>query len=184
MPAISKSVSLIFAYLLIAVSFVAVVYAGWLLWEMYRPAQFEELNSVVVQAVLVQEQGLPVSVSFPEAGFSVPLQKGEIKDGKWKLSYDAAEFVDVPVASGSARIVYGHNYLRILGKLGHVKVGQRVEVGSDTGMVKTYKVTSKEVIEPNDIAKILPSQENELVIYTCTGFLDSKRLVIHAQLIK
>lgn len=163
---------------------VASVYAGWLLWEMYQPVRFEELQQVVSTQVAERESGEPVVLSFPEAEFSVPVQAGEVANGKWKLSYETAQFVEVPVASGSATIVYGHNYLRILGKLEQVRVGQPVEVASDSGGVKMYQIVSKEVIQPNDVARILPSQDSELVIYTCTGFLDSKRLVVHARFIE
>jgi LPXTG-site transpeptidase (sortase) family protein len=77
-------------------------------------------------------------------------------------------------------IMYGHNRNEILGKLTQVRVGDEVVVETFAGDLKRYVVRNVVVVSPKDVSFLQSTSEEVLTIYTCTGFLDSKRLVVQA----
>jgi sortase (surface protein transpeptidase) len=86
----------------------------------------------------------------------------------------------LPMKPG-VRIIYGHNFPRVLGRLQEVRVGDVVEVVQSDGVVAMYEVTGKLEVYPEYTDSILPTDSETLVIYTCVGFLDSKRLMVRAK---
>lgn len=78
--------------------------------------------------------------------------------------------------------MYGHNWASILGNLDKTKIGQEIEVDFANNTTKYFTITGILVVNPSNTSVLLPSTDNRLTLYTCTGFFDTKRLVITAVL--
>ena len=77
-------------------------------------------------------------------------------------------------------ILYGHNWNSLLGPLTKAKPGQKIEVLLSDGNIVNFVVDSTQIVSPNQASVLAESRDKRLTIYTCTGFLDSKRFVVSA----
>lgn len=181
-PSNHSSLFLFFSYVMGLVSLIFFVYGGGLLYQRWRPLEFSELHSEIQAKELKEEQLLPVTLKIDSIQLTLPIIKGEIKDGSWVLADNAASVISTKDASDSGWIVYGHNYPRILGALQHVTENDKVTLVLQNGKTVEYLVTDKEIVSPESIYSLTPGDFTDLIIYTCTGFLDSQRLIVKAQL--
>lgn len=127
-------------------------------------------------------QFFPARINIGSVGIDLSVEEGKIDSGIWQISDKNATYLigsDVPGRSGNI-IIYGHNKWEIFGKLGTVGEGNVVEIFTKGGKEFRYRVVSISVVDPTDIGVIAPTNYQVLTIYTCTGFLDSKRLVVKA----
>jgi LPXTG-site transpeptidase (sortase) family protein len=123
------------------------------------------------EAKVVLKEELPVEIDIPSIGISLPIDVGAIKDGVWQISYNHPTFLDTSAAPGSGgnTVIYGHNKNNIFGP-----------IRSD-GKTYYYKVIKTDTVNPDNLEYVMPKNEEVLTIYTCTGFLDSKRFMVIAK---
>ena len=127
-------------------------------------------------------QFVPQRISIGSVGIDLPIEEGKIVTGIWQISDKNATYLvgsDVPGRNGNI-IIYGHNKWDIFGKLSMIKEGSVVEISTKGGKEFRYRVSNISVVDPTDISVVAPTTYQVLTIYTCTGFLDSKRLVVKA----
>ena len=77
--------------------------------------------------------------------------------------------------------MYGHNWKSLLYDLPSVKPGQKLYVTMQNGSKQAFEVEYTATVEPSDTYVIDKTDDTRLTIYTCTGFLDSKRFVVVAK---
>jgi LPXTG-site transpeptidase (sortase) family protein len=70
-----------------------------------------------------------------------------------------------------------------LGNLKMARVGMKFEIEKTPSDTKIYRIDKIFEVDPDKFDFINELNEDELVIYTCTGFLDTKRLVVVGKLI-
>lgn len=123
----------------------------------------------------------PTKLQIPKIDLDIPIEERTIKDGVWMISDNVISHLDRSARPGEDGniVLYGHNRQEILGKLRLIKAGDYVFVTSGV-VVHKYKIVSKVETSPDNLAYVLPKNNEILTIYTCTGFLDSKRLVVQA----
>ncbi len=78
-------------------------------------------------------------------------------------------------------IIYGHNSNDVFGNLHTIKKGEEIIIGTSEGTIHPYRVTEILIVEPSNTKPLQATNYELLTLYTCTGLLDSKRLVIQAQ---
>jgi sortase A len=113
----------------------------------------------------------------------LPIEAVPLVAGQWNVSESGANYLLDSARMGDAGniIVYGHNWPELLGNLGKVAVGQEIVMTDESGQNRTYRVFSTSVEHPDDPRLLQPTETEVLTIYTCTGFMDSKRLVVQAK---
>ena len=124
---------------------------------------------------------LPLHISIGES-IRLPVIEAGVVDGKWLVSEDKANHVwssANPTDDGNI-IIYAHNTPPLFGTLEKVSIGEYVHVVTSDGVDHTYRIISKEVVSPTNTTPLQPTSAETLTIYTCTGFLDSQRLIIRA----
>jgi len=129
------------------------------------------------------ESKKPFGLKIAKAKISLSVEESEINNGNWEVSRDGASHLNtsqVPGNDGNI-VIYGHNKSNILGSLNSVKIGDEVVVTTRDNENHIYKVKSIEVVSPSRVDVINPTDKEVLTIYTCTGLLDSKRLVVKAE---
>lgn len=174
----------IVSYIILCFSILFLFVSFYLFWQriaerklVYQPS----LNKNV--AVL---QALPKYLNIPSLNLHLPVYTSEIKKEKWETTKDGVSFL---LSSGKPgeygnTVIYGHNWNSLLGKLDKLKPGQEIEIEMTNGTRKNYIAEFIQVITQDQIHILKTTTDNRLTIFTCTGFLDSKRLVVTASLQK
>jgi LPXTG-site transpeptidase (sortase) family protein len=135
-------------------------------------------------AKIVSSTGIrPVYIKIYPIGVDVGVKETVIKDGIWVIQPDEASYLVSSAGIGDKgnMIIYGHNKDTILGPIRYIAVGAKIELKGSDGKTYNYEVTKTDTVDPNNLEYILPKSEEVLTIYTCTGFLDSKRFVVVAK---
>ncbi len=79
-------------------------------------------------------------------------------------------------------VIFGHNWPNMLGDLKKVKKGDKISVKTLASQEKGYVVTGTYEVYPNETHVLTGTGNAErLTIITCSGFMDSKRLVVTAK---
>lgn len=113
----------------------------------------------------------------------VPIVVGNYVDEKWTDSQTEAVYYAgsaTPLAGGNT-IIYAHNTANLFGKLKQVAAGDVIALRLSDGTIRQYQVKSTDVVDPSQTEPLQPSQTEKLTLYTCSGFLDSLRLVVVAE---
>lgn len=126
----------------------------------------------------------PAKIIIKDLNIELPIQKA--KSGKkWQAFSDAVSYLDsspLPGEMGNS-ILYGHNWYNMLGKITGAKIGQDIVINFSDGSRKVFKVKYTQEVSPGQISILNPSLDTRITLYTCSGFLDSKRFVVVATLI-
>lgn len=126
----------------------------------------------------------PTIIEIPSLNISLPITESYIsKDGIWEVSETGASYLNVSGVPGSNTniVIYGHNKKRLFGPLPRIKANDNIIIQTEDGTKHEYKVQETKIITPDQVSEVLPTQDEVLTIYTCTGFLDSKRFVVKAK---
>lgn len=102
--------------------------------------------------------------------------------GNWIVSPDNANHVagsNIPGSAGNI-IIYAHNTETLFGPLRKVKKGESIELTTSDGKRHEYAVTAIMEVDPTFTSPLKPTLAEVLTLYTCSGFLDSKRFVVQA----
>jgi LPXTG-site transpeptidase (sortase) family protein len=125
----------------------------------------------------------PIHLTIKRLGINLPIETQEISATIWPETDRGVTFVKGSATPGSIgnSIFYGHNWTSLLGRLPGARIGDEVTITMDNGIVKTFVITKTKIVSPNDTEVLDDTNFSRLTLYTCTGFLDSKRFVAFAQ---
>lgn len=138
----------------------------------YQPTNYSNYNVI------------PVRIRIPSLNIDLPIIEATINKNKWATTNDGVSYLEtspLPGYKGNS-ILYGHNWNNLLGKLKYIKPGEKIEIAYSNGTIKKFSVNTMGVVTPDQTHVLLPSKDVRITLYTCTGFLDSKRLVVTALL--
>lgn len=126
---------------------------------------------------------LPINISIPSLSLQLPIEPVLLKDSTWPTSQTGVSFLENSGKVGSTGnlIFYGHNWRNLLGNLHKVKVGENIVLHGQNGQNFQYSISYIATVEANDISILADTSDERITLYTCTGFLDQKRLVVVAK---
>lgn len=130
------------------------------------------------------EDLFPVQISIPKVRIDLPVFEAKAEDDVWEISDEGASYLlgsGVPGQKGNV-IIYGHNKVKLFGPIRRLKIGDEIKVINKKGEEFVYKVKETKIVSPEEISVLAPTKEPTLTLYTCTGFLDSKRFVVVGKL--
>lgn len=162
------------------ISIILFVLAGWQIWYRINPAPLT--FSSLPAAVSGTSEVSPVKIEFPHLGITLPVIVQAPENGRIPTTPSGVTFLSttaVPGETGNS-ILYGHNWANILKSLPRTKVGDEIAVTMSDGGVRRFTVERIETVAPDNAEVLAPSDSPLVTIYTCTGFLDSKRFVVIA----
>lgn len=169
-------------FLVLAVVFLNVA----IILGLYKLYQRTVLSFEVAPSIVTEHQWRTqpaVSIKIPTANIELPIESSEIIDGIWQVSETGASHLISSAYPGepSNIVLYGHNRKHLFSNLDVAQLGDTVTLTTADGKMYLYKITAKQIVKPSEIDVVLPTTHEVLTVYTCTGFLDSLRLVITAE---
>jgi len=132
-----------------------------------------------------QSELVPIGIKISSINVNLPIVYSSIADGKWEATENGVSYLSQSVIPGEIgnSILYGHNWRSILGNLPKVKPGDLIEIYYENGTKKTFEVSFTQIVEPTQTSILDNTEDTRITLYTCTGFLDTKRFVVTAVLI-
>ncbi len=134
--------------------------------------------------LLIQEKKIitPEAVVIPSLNIYLQIFPSEIRDGKWEVADKGVSYLKTTAVPGEIgnSILYGHNWTNLLGNLTKIRTGETIEIVFDDNLKKEFVVTLIQEVKPDDVSILNNTTDNRITIYTCSGFLDSKRFVVVA----
>ncbi len=125
----------------------------------------------------------PYQIQIPSIGVNLPIIPAVIKNHNWETTSAGVSYLQsspLPGQKGNS-VMYGHNWTSILGNLPKVKTGDVITVTMHDGKKKDFRIEYTAVVTPDQDYIIDNTNDVRLTLYTCTGFLDSKRFVVVAK---
>ena len=180
--ALSKKDRSLKATVLTVCGFALIVIA--LFWRGYQIRTLSFADNYPVPASENQPSGvIPTLIKIDKIGLELPIEESRIIDGVWEISYSGASHLDSSANPGEGGniVVYGHNKNSLFGPIRWLSTGDTIELTDKEGNVFVYEIAQTFETTPDDITHVLPKDEETLTLYTCTGFLDSKRYIIIAK---
>lgn len=103
-------------------------------------------------------------------------------NGEWSIPATAAAHLVTSAYPYEPNniIVYGHNTWTVFAKLKQVTKNEVIKITLANGTIRDYTITEMIEVTPDKIEYLQPTTTETLTIYTCVGWMDSKRLIIRA----
>jgi LPXTG-site transpeptidase (sortase) family protein len=133
-----------------------------------------------------ENKSLPVQITISDLNIDLPIIPAKIENQIWETTHAGVSYLvssPIPGKTGNS-IVYGHNWTKLFGNLVNAKSGQDIEISYADGSQKRFIIKSTSIVDPTDSSVLTESNDQKITLYTCTGFLDSKRFVVAAYLDK
>lgn len=148
----------------------------------YRSLSLGKEIAVQQIATSVQRKPLPKHI-FIRYAVDVDLESRTMVNNGWSISEDKGTYLLDSARPGEAGniIVYGHNTREILGNIRVLKGGEAITITTDDGLEHNYIVSQVHEVDPSKTEYILPTKDETLTIYTCSGLLDSQRFIVTAK---
>jgi LPXTG-site transpeptidase (sortase) family protein len=124
----------------------------------------------------------PIKLEIPRIKLSLPVHSAVIENGKWPITTEGVSYLKSTPYPGELgnTLFYGHNWPNLLGNLENTKVGDEIIITNQTGNTFIYTVHFISIVKPTDTHIFQNTSDHRLTLYTCSGLLDSKRLVVTA----
>lgn len=160
------------------------IFGSFLIYQRNNPNRIAFAKVEIERPVEQKEISNPSVVSIPTLDISLPLIPSEIKDNKWEVSSGGVSYLKSSVIPGQVgnSIMYGHNWTNLLGNLVKIKTGEDIDIYYEDGSKKIFEVILVQEVKPDDISILKNTNDSRITLYTCSGFLDSKRFVVVAVL--
>src|SRR3989344_1565807 len=129
-----------------------------------------------------REELAPVGVKIPDLAIDLVVRPAKVLEGRWEVYPDVASFgigSALPGYPGN-QVIFAHARPGLFLPLKKAKVGMRVNVVTRDQEL-SYLVTEIKEVFPSQVEVIKPTEDETLTLYTCSGFNDSKRLIVSAK---
>lgn len=147
------------------------------------PQEITEVTAQVsADTITHNENYAPVHITVGSI-LNQPITPQIYKNGSWTIpEKNAAHLINsaYPYEPGNI-IIYGHNTKQVFGGLKQVKIDTPITIQLANGSKRHYAITKIIEVTPDKIEYLQPTTKETMTIYTCSGFMDSKRLVIRAE---
>ena len=123
----------------------------------------------------------PKQIIIRSIQVSLPIAQTTIKNGTWEIFNDGASHLASSANPDEHQpiIVYAHNRTTQFGNIGMLKKGDSIVLSSGQSHF-LYSVNRQLVVDPSNMSALTKVKGETLILYTCTGWADSKRLLVYA----
>jgi LPXTG-site transpeptidase (sortase) family protein len=156
-----------------------------LYWQRINPnrLKIEVQSSSLVSSSDKSDGLIPVAVVSGSLSIKLPVFQAEVEGNKWPATSKGVSYLSSTALPGEMgnSVLYGHNWPNLLGNLTKAQEGDDIVVVFSDGSRKKFIIDSTFIVTPDSGWILSPTDDTRITIYTCTGFLDSKRFVAVAK---
>jgi len=159
--------------------FILVLLALMLLIPKETSLSFDKAENIDRQAQTYN----PIKIDIEKIGISLSVAETQIVNGTWSINPIGASHLNIsadPGVEGNI-IMYDHNLIYRFGKIVELKTGDIITLTAEDSKEYSYKVYETIVVDPKNVAVLNETGSQTLTLYTCVGFMDSKRFVLKAK---
>ena len=140
-------------------------------------------NNSDIRDLRTEISTVPTKIAINSISLSLPVEPTLIENGQWPTSQVGVSFLKNSGTIGlpGNLIFYGHNWKNLLGSLKKVKVGDSIVLNNSSNENFAYSVLYVAEVDPADVSILKDTADERITLYTCSGWLDNKRLVVVAQ---
>lgn len=162
-------------------------------FQLYLRGQHESLNILSNQEpIKISRQLLSVNeivgdypsrIIIPKLRIDLPVTPARAIGGIWQIHPSVANFgigSALPGEVGNS-VIFAHARENLFLPIRKIRKDDLVSIQTRQGHWFTYKVIEKKEIGPSQIEVIGKTIDKTLTLFTCSGFADSKRLVVVAK---
>lgn len=124
----------------------------------------------------------PLRIVVPTRNVDLSIVEAPVVNGYWELSETTASHgvgSANPGQNGNV-VVFAHARNELFGPLRDIKNNEVIYILTKDRWFR-YQVSETKLVDPSQIEHIKPTDTEELTLFTCSGFLDTKRLIVHAK---
>lgn len=151
-------------------------------WELYirnRPARLAFASTPDVEQTVIKEDKTPVVLKIERLSIELPIIPASFEGQKWPTTQKGVSYLTSSSLPGEGNtVIYGHNWPNLLGGVYKIQPGDTITLITMDGTDYSYTVAFTQVVDPTQTYILNNTNDNRLTLYTCTGFLDTKRFVI------
>lgn len=128
------------------------------------------------------EDQIPTRIIIPSVSIDLPITIAPLKNGYWIPSETTASFGEgssLPTGNSNT-VIFAHAREGLFLPLRNVKVQDTVYVMTANSYV-SYTIDTITEVKPTDVYTVKPTDDKRLTLFTCSGFLDQKRLLVVAK---
>lgn len=124
----------------------------------------------------------PLRIVIPKLTLDLPVVEANVVGGYWELSDTSASHGVGSASPGEMgnTVVFAHARDGLFGPLRSITIGDMVYIMTKDRWSR-YRVTETKLVDEGQTEVIAPTSDETLTLYTCSGFLDSKRLIVIAK---
>lgn len=165
-------------------SFLSLLFGLYLIQLRYSPRKLA-FNNLQYNQEIISKLYSPTELIIKSANIHLPVISAKIVNNTWETTDKGASYLASSAEPGKTgnSVFYGHNWTSLLGNLPRVKPGDSVQVVMNNGERRNFRVEYTAIVTPDQTQIIEQTYDKRVTIYTCTGFLDSKRFVVVAKTI-
>lgn len=170
------------SYLLMLVGAGLLIIALYTYLERTNPHRLAFNNYQEKQQAFSPTSDMPERIVIQKANVDLPILQSKITNHIWESTANGVSYLTsspVPGSKGNS-IMYGHNWENLLGSLRKVTPGDTIVIHTKSGSTLEFVVKTLQEVTPSQTSVLANTKDKRLTIYTCTGFMDSKRLVVTA----
>lgn len=142
-----------------------------------EPVKVEGLSNKAVDV-----KNFPTKILIPSLSIDLPVKEAKVVNGYWEVFDDKAAWGEgsgIPGQIGN-QVIFAHAREGLFLPLKDIKTGMKIYVFT-SGSWFSYEVKEVKSVYPNEVSVIAPTKDETLTLYTCTGFKDTKRLIVVAK---
>lgn len=164
------------------IALIAIAGAG-LVYDSLQPPQLDFTSPPPAHSLQPNQQQGPQHIAISSLGINQAIVPGLITNNIWSVADAAANHLATSAVPGEAGniIVYGHDDQDLFGPLEQAQVGQIITLTAHDGQAHHYRIETITTVNPHDVSLVQPTDDEILTAYTCTGFANSRRLIIQAR---
>ncbi len=170
----------VFSFVFFLFGLVCFLLSGYLLWQRINPNKLSFQHVATNYSHSPSRHDLkPVRLIIPQREIDTPIYPAKINGLLWDMTDKGTSYLTSTPAPGEKgnSVLYGHNFANLLGKLPRSKPGDRVQVVMSDGSKREFKIQLTQEVTPDQTNILEQTDKTLLTVYTCSGFLDSKRFV-------
>jgi sortase A len=125
---------------------------------------------------------IPQRIIIPELTIDLKVKNSGLINGYWQVFSDSAgwgEGSGIPGEAGN-QVIFAHARRGLFLPLKDIKTGAKIYVLAKANWYE-YEVKEIKEVRPTQVEVIAPTEDETLTLYTCSGFADSRRLIVIAK---